>query len=337
MSYTVRILPFEKTYECEEGETLLAAGLRAGFNLRYGCRHGGCGSCKAKVVDGEVDMDEASSFALMDYEKEAGYALLCVTTAESDVTVEVDLTEEELLEAPSQDVQDIRTTIEKIDTVARDIVAFRLRLANGERLSFRPGQYVDLRVPGTDQWRSYSMASTPNDERGLDFLLKVSPGGLWSTYLTSKARIGDAIEARGPFGSFYLREDSSQMVFVAGGSGLAPVWAMLQQMRTECDTRPAWLYFGARSAEDLVYVEKLKRLEQEVANFHFVPALSEPERSPGWLGEVGLVTEVLDRKQTSWMGTEGYLCGPPGMVDAAIEVLVRHGVPGDHIFFDKFV
>ena len=337
MSCTVRILPYDKTYECEEGETLLAAGIRSGFNLRFGCKHGGCGSCKVKVVEGEVDMDEGSSFALMDYEKDAGFALLCVATAQEDVSIEVDITEEELLEAPSQAVQDVRTTIEKIDTIARDIVAFRLKFDEGQKLSFRPGQYVDLNVPGTDQWRSYSMASTAQDVRGLDFMLKISPGGLWSTYLTSKAQIGDPVELRGPFGSFYLREESSQMVFVAGGSGLAPVWAMLQQMRAECDARAAWLYFGARSAEDLVYVEKLRRLEQELPNFHFIPALSEPEKTPGWTGEAGLVTEVLGRKQSSWMGTEGYLCGPPGMVDAAIRVLTERGVPVERIFFDKFV
>lgn len=337
MSFTVQILPYGRTYECEEGETLLAAGLRAGFNLRYGCRHGGCGMCKVRVVEGEVDMGDASSFALMDYEREQGYALICSSTADGDVAIEVDLSEEELLETPTQQVVEIRTTLERVEQVARDIYFFRLGVETGKGLEFKPGQYVDLRVPGTDQWRSYSMASTPSDGGGLDFLLKPTPGGLWSTYLTTRAQVGDVIDVRGPFGSFYLRDDSSQLVFVAGGSGLAPIWSMLQQMRAAGDKRRAWLYFGARSAEDLVYAKELERLQGEVTNFCFVPALSEPESAAAWLGETGLVTEVLDRKQTSWLGAEGYLCGPPAMVDAAIEVLVRRGVPVERIFFDKFV
>ena len=161
MPYTITLLPFEKQFTCGDNETVLQAAIRQGFNLRYGCKHGGCGLCKAQVVEGEMDNSEASSFALLDFERQQGFSLLCCAYPESDVSIELwDYDEADLYTGVT--VQQFEAEVEQITTLTHDIHGIHLRLVAPERIEFKAGQYVDLLVPGSDEWRSYSAANPPS-------------------------------------------------------------------------------------------------------------------------------------------------------------------------------
>jgi propane monooxygenase reductase subunit len=223
--------------------------------------------------------------------------------------------------------------VEAIEPLTRDIRRLALRLADGEELRFYPGQYVDIRIPGTDEHRSFSMANLPSDRGRLEFIIKVYPGGRFSGLLDGALKEGDELELSGPYGVFTLRSSSVRpLVFIGGGAGMAPILALLRSLVEQGGERPAVYYYGAREEQDLFYVDELGKLARELPDLRFVPALSEQD----WEGEAGLITDVVDRSESDLADVDAYLCGPPPMVDAAIDLLVRRGVPEDHIYYDKF-
>jgi len=203
---------------------------------------------------------------------------------------------------------------------------------------FSAGQYADLRIPGSEEHRAYSMANTPRTSDYLQFMIKVFPGGRFSSLLESGISVGQELEVKGPYGVFMLREKSnSDIICIGGGSGMAPLWSLLNDMADRGIKRKATYYYGARTRKDLFYLDHLRQLEQRLSGFHFVPALSMATAEDEWDGETGLITEVLDRNlEVGQTEMQAYLCGPPPMIDAAIPVLVRKGISEDRIFFDKF-
>lgn len=336
MAYTITLEPFARQFTCNEDETILAAGLRQGFSLRYGCKHGGCGSCKALILEGEVDLTTASSFALMDFEREQGYALLCSAYPLSDVVIDVsDYDEGELLAAPP--IQTYEAEVERITALTHDIRGIQLRLVAPTTLAFKAGQYIDLLVPGTGEWRSYSMANPPSRNDVVELMIKLMPGGVFSTYLSERLRVGDRLTLQGPYGNFYLRDSARPALFIAGGSGMAPILALLRDMAERHDTRPVTYCYGARSRRDLFLLDELSAFAQRLPHYRFIPALSEPLPTDGWEGEVGLVTEVVKRCVPDLREMEAYMCGPTAMIDAAIALLTSSGIPERDIFYDKFV
>jgi propane monooxygenase reductase component len=188
------------------------------------------------------------------------------------------------------------------------------------------------------------MANTPatSDETGtedyLEFIIKLYPGGRFSSLLESGLSIGDSLEVKGPYGSFMLRETSnSDLIFIGGGSGMAPLWSMLNDMAERGIQRKVTFYYGARTPKDLFYLDRLQQLAERLPGFRFVPALSDPRPEDKWEGETGFISDVVDRSLAPWQTElEAYLCGPPPMIDAAIAVLFGKGVSEDRIFFDKF-
>jgi propane monooxygenase reductase subunit len=204
-------------------------------------------------------------------------------------------------------------------------------------MNFKPGQYAELYIPGTEVHRAYSMANTPTSDERAEFIIKVYPGGRFSGLLDGELAVGDKMKMKVPFGMFMLHEKSEgDIVFVGGGSGMAPIWSILNHMVERGIDRKATFYYGARTEEDLFYLDELAEMEEKLPNFRFVPALSEPDENGDWDGETGLVTDVVKRLEGDLDGTEAYLAGPPPMIDAAIPVLEMKGVDTDHIYFDKF-
>lgn len=336
MAYTIILDPFDKQFTCDEDEPILAAGLRHGFNLRYGCKHGGCGSCKTLIIDGEVDQSAASSFALMDFEREQGYALLCSAYPLSDVVIDVsDYEEDELLAAAP--IQEYQAEVERITTLTHDIRGLHIQLVEPTTISFRAGQYVDVLVPGTKEWRSYSMANPPSRANDIELMIKLMPGGLFSTYVTEQLKVGDRLTLQGPYGNFHLRDTGKPALFIAGGSGMAPLLALLRDMAEKENLRRVTYFYGARARRDLFQLDELYRLTQRLPHFRFVPALSEPLPGDHWQGECGLIAEVVQRHVPPFAGMEAYMCGPTVMIDAAIALLTRGGMLENNIFYDKFV
>jgi propane monooxygenase reductase subunit len=304
--------------------------------LMHGCKEGQCSACKSFLIEGDVQLERYSTFALADYEQEEGYTLLCRAHAYSDLEVELLHYDPEVLTSGTPIVT-AQTEVTAIEPLTHDIYRLELAMIDPPALSFHAGQYVDITIPGTEHKRAFSMASAPTQADRLAFMIKHYPGGRFSGLLRDTLRVGDALDVRGPFGVFILRERSdADIVFVGGGAGMAPIWSLLNSMAERGIQRPTTYYYGARSRRDLFHLDELHALAQRLPDFRFVPALSEPAPDDDWNGDVGLITDVLDRHEGDLSGCEGYLCGPPPMIDAAIDLLKAKGLGEARIFYDKF-
>jgi propane monooxygenase reductase subunit len=335
-THTVRLEPVGIELDVDEDETILDGAFRQGLMLMHGCKEGQCGACKSFLNEGEVDMDRYSTFALPDYEEEEGWTLLCKAHAVSDLDIELINYDEEILRSRVA-VRTLRTRVEAIEPLTHDIRRLQLRTLDDEPLEFKPGQYVDIRIPGDEEHhRSFSMANTAGSPGELEFMIKLYPGGRFSGLLADGGiDAGDELELRGPYGMFTLRESSTRpLLFVGGGAGMAPVLSLLRSLAEQGSSRPGAYYYGARTEADLFHLEELEQLAASLPGFRFVPALSED--CDGWAGERGLITDVVDRCEANLSDVDAYLCGPPPMVDAAIALLVARGVPEAQIHFDKF-
>jgi propane monooxygenase reductase subunit len=334
--HTVRFEPVDIEIEVSEDETILDAGFRQGIMLAHGCKEGQCSACKSFLLSGQVMLERYSTFALADYEEEEGYTLLCRAHAYSDLEIELLHFDEEMLTS-GVPIRTLRTRVETIEPLTRDISRLCLVLEGEEPLVFHAGQYVDIQIPDTDHKRSFSMSNTPAVADRLEFMIKQYPGGQFSGLLKDQLRAGDELTVKGPFGVFILREHSdADLIFIGGGAGMAPIWSLLNYMAEQGIKREAVYYYGARTREDLFHLDELERLSERMPNFRFVPALSEPSPHDEWEGETGLITDVVDRLEGDLSDREGYLCGPPPMIDACIPMLGAHGLPEAKIFFDKF-
>jgi propane monooxygenase reductase subunit len=334
--HTVRFEPVDLEIKVSEDETVLEAAFRQGVMLMHGCKEGQCSACKSFLISGEVDLEPYSTFALADYEREEGYTLLCRAHAYSDLEVELLHFDEEVLTS-SVPIQTMRAQVASITALTHDIRHLALDLIEPQDIAFHAGQYVDVQIPGTTHTRAFSMANTPATGGRLEFMIKLYPGGRFSGLLEDQLAPGHELEVRGPYGVFILREHSdADLVFIGGGAGMAPIWSLLNSMAERGLRRKVTYYYGARSPRDLFHLDELAGLGERLPDFRFVPALSEPAPGDGWEGETGLITDVVDRLESDLTGYEGYLCGPPPMIDAAIELLVAKGIGEARIFYDKF-
>jgi propane monooxygenase reductase subunit len=293
----------------------------------HGCKEGQCSACKSFLLDGEVDLDRYSTFALPDFEESEGWTLLCRAHPYSDLEVELINYDEEMIRS-GLPIKTVTCTVEAVDELTSDIRHLVLRPE--EPLEYKPGQYVDIAIPGhPDEHRSFSMAGLDPDV--LEFMIKLYPGGRFSGLLgDGSIKPGDELEITGPYGVFTLRSNSPRrLLFIGGGAGMAPILSLLRSLQATGTEREAVYYYGARSAADLFHLEQLAALPAG-----FVPALSEDAN--GWDGETGLITDVVERLEPDIAEVDAYVCGPPPMVEAAIALLEAKGVPESHIYFDKF-
>ncbi|HNR78792.1 MAG TPA: FAD-binding oxidoreductase, partial [Mesotoga infera] len=186
--------------------------------------------------------------------------------------------------------------------------------------------------------RAYSMSSQPSIKNGVELLIRLVPNGIVTTYVHKYLKEKDEVRLLGPFGDFFLRNTDTDIIFIAGGSGMAPIKSIILDMKEKGIKRNAYYFFGARSKKDLFYLDLMEEIEREMPNFHFIPALSNALPEDNWEGESGLITDVVDRylARQGKIEREGYLCGSPGMINACITVLGKHGIPENKIYFDKF-
>ncbi len=334
--HTVKFEPVDLEIEVSEDETVLEGAFRQGIMLAHGCKEGQCSACKSFLIAGEVDLERYSTFALADYEEEEGYTLLCRAHAFSDLEVELLHYDEEMLTSGNP-IRALKTKVDSIEPLTHDIYKLCLALEGEEPLQFHAGQYVDVQIPGTGSTRAFSMSNTPSVADRLEFMIKIYPGGQFSSKLQDELAPGHELQVKGPYGVFILREHSdADLIFIGGGAGMAPIWSLLNSMAERGIERKVTYYYGARTRKDLFHLEEFEALSERLPGFRFVPALSEPSPDDDWDGEVGLITDVVDRLEDDLSGYEGYLCGPPPMIDASIPVLGAHGLQEARIFYDKF-
>jgi propane monooxygenase reductase component len=336
--HVVRFEPVGIEIEVGEDQTVLRAAAEQGIMLMHGCKEGQCSSCKSFVLEGDdIELDKYSTFALPDYEREEGFTLLCRAHVYEDVTIELMNYDEDMIRS-GLPIQQAVAEVVSNEPVTHDMRHLVLRLVEPEEIKFFPGQYVDIAVPGTESTRSFSMANTSSRESGqLEFVIKIYPDGLFSHFLDTQLAVGDRLDLTGPFGVFTLREGfDTDLVFVGGGAGMAPILSLLRAMAERGIDRKATYYYGARGRHDLCFEAELRALEVALPRFRYVPALSEPAEGDGWDGEVGLITDVVKRHEGDLKSAHAYVCGPPPMVEAAMPMLTGLGVPEKRIYYDKF-
>ena len=340
--HVVRFEPVGIEIEVDEDQTILRAAAEQGVMLMHGCKEGQCSSCKSFVLDGDdIELDRYSTFALPEYELDEGYTLLCRAHPYEDLTIELLNYDEDMIRS-GLPIQEAVAEVVANEAVTHDMRRLVLRLIEPGELKYFPGQYVDIAVPGSAATRSFSMANTSSRDGGLlEFVIRIYPGGRFSSYLDERLSIGDRLDLTGPFGVFTLRDNpGARLVFLGGGAGMAPILALLRSMAERAIDRPTVYYYGARAKRDLCFHEELRALAGTLPNFRYVPALSEPADDDEWDGEVGLITDVVARHESglagNLAGADAYVCGPPPMVEAALPLLEQLGVAPKRIFYDKF-
>lgn len=343
--HTVRFEPVGVEMEVEEGEWVLDAAFRQGIAVAHGCREGQCSSCKCLLLDGDAEVEKYSTFALPDYERDSGHILLCRTYAFSDLTVELLNYDEDMMRR-SIAVKTFAGTLGGVTSLTHDTRLLEVQLE--QPLKFWAGQYVELSVSAMDLdsdgneviTRSYSMASTQLTPSTLQFIIRKYPDGAFSALLDTKLQPGTAVTVRGPYGSCYRREGRpGPMLLVGGGSGMSPLWSVLQDHIQSGEQRPIRFFYGARTRKDLFFLDEFASVARQLSDFEFIPVLSQATAEDDWHGETGFVHEVVARlMQTQQLPGEidAYTCGPPPMVDAVLPVLQALGVALEHTHVDKF-
>lgn len=335
--HMVRFEPVGIEMDVEEGETVLDAAFRQGIALMHGCKEGQCSACKSKLIDGDIELLKYSTFALPEYESETGHILLCRTHAYSDLNIELLNFDEELL-SRSIPVKSYTGAVTGVTPLTHDIRLLEVELASP--MKFWAGQYADLTIPGHGVTRAYSMANTPADPQNFKFIIKKYADGAFSALLDGGLPAGTPISAKGPYGGCLRREGrSGAMILVGGGSGMSPLWSILNDHVNSGESRPVRFFYGARTKADLFYLQEIESLGAKLQDFKFIPALSDAAASDNWEGEKGFVHEVVARtlKAEGLSGDmDAYSCGPPPMIDAVLPVLQAAGVEPSRIYFDKF-
>ncbi len=288
-----------------------------------------CGFCKFRLLAGGGKFKPTEEPFLSDEERNNGTRLSCQVKVRENMSIEIP---NELLNA-----QEFKTVVEQMKDLTYDTKLVRLKLIDPETIHFKPGQYAQLKVPGIEVIRAYSIASNPKDADHIEFIIRMVPKGLATGFVHKALEVGDKIIVTGPFGHFYLQEDSNkEMICIAGGSGKAPIRSILYYLKDRGMQRKVKYFFGAKSKTDLYYTEEFMELAKEYPNFQYIPALSEPLPEDDWKGEVGLITDVVDRFTDNLTDAEAYLCGSPGMINACINVLSKHQIQEENVFYDKF-
>lgn len=336
MTYQVLIEPLGETIEVEEDQTILDAALRAGVYIPHACGHGLCSTCKVDVLEGEVDLGDASPFALMDIEREEGKALACCATPISDLVIEADVDEDE--DAESHIVRDFAGVVTKIDTFSPRIKGIFIAI-EGSGIEFQAGQYVNIRIPGLNgEYRAFSIASPPSEKHLVELNVCLIPGGKATQWLHDELKVGDKLSFSGPYGRFHAhRSQPGPMLFLAGGSGLSCMKSVILDLFEKGETRPITLIYGARNQSELYYRDLFEQLAEEHENFTYVPALSEEPEESSWTGKRGLVpavaTEYFDGR---FAGNKAYMCGPPPMIDACVTTLMRGRLFERDMYMESF-
>jgi len=333
MPHRVTIDGTDRQFDVEPGNTVLRAALAAGVHLPYGCRNGACGACKGRVVSGQVDRGDFMEGALSGEEVARGYALFCCARPLSDLTIEC-----RVAAAPRDlPLRTLPCRVERMSRLAPDVMQLLLRLPASERLQFLPGQYVDILLKDGRR-RSFSIANAPQDDARIELHLRRVPGGHFTRHVFEGMRERDILRIEGPHGQFCLREGSGKpAVLLAGGTGFAPIKAIVENALQENAARPLFLYWGARDRAGLYLHELAAGWAERGAVGRYVPVLSEPVAADGWTGRTGLVHRAVMTDFPDLSGHEVYACGAPAMIEAARRDLLGNcRLPDDGFFSDSF-
>ena len=339
MSYQVELKTSGKSFSVEADETVLEAALRQSINLPYGCKNGACGSCKGRLLTGKITHGDHSQSALSPADETAGATLLCCAHPQTDLLIEV----REVQGGGDIPVRKVPCRINTIKFASDDVAILQLQLPASERFQFLAGQYLEFLLKDNKR-RAYSIANAPHEEGLLELHIRHLPGGLFTDPLFGQTADGkqikekDILRFEGPLGSFFLREDSKKpIIFLASGTGFAPIKAMLTSIQNKKIDREIHFYWGGRRPKDLYMDSLCQEFTHTIPGFHYIPVISEALPEDGWQGRIGFVHRAVMHDFSDLSSYQVYACGAPIVIAAARTDFVKEcRLPEEEFFADSF-
>jgi CDP-4-dehydro-6-deoxyglucose reductase, E3 len=336
MTFTITVQPSGRSFLAERDEPILHAAIRQGVGLPYGCKDGACGSCKSRMLQGRVIHGAHQDKALNHQEEAEGWILTCQAAAQTDVVLQA----RTVLGAGEFQVRKLPSRVISIDKPTADVAVLHMQLPANDRLQYHAGQYVEFILRDGTR-RSYSIANAPHtqtDQPSVELHLRHLPGGKFTDHVFGALKEKDILRMEGPFGTFFLREDSVKpMILLASGTGFAPIKAIIEHLQFKRIERPTVLYWGCRSLADLYMHEWPQKIAALMPSLTYIPVLSEPKATDEWAGRVGLVHQAVMADHADLSGHQVYACGAPIMVASAQRDLVALcGLPTDEFYADSF-
>ena len=333
MTFQVLVNPSGRQFSCDAGESILAAAIRAGVGLPYGCKNGACGSCKGKLVSGQAELGTHQERALSAAEREAGQTLFCCAMPQSDVVIEA----REVLGVGDFPIKKLPSRVAKLDRLTDDVMVLSLQLPATERMQFKAGQYIEFLLKDGKR-RAYSMATAPHSDELLALHIRHMPGGLFTDQVFGTLKEKDILRFVGPLGTFFLREDSEKpIIMLASGTGFAPIKAMIDHWAHQQSTRPITLYWGGRRPADLYMNALCEEWAKTLPNFRYIPVISDALPEDKWTGRTGFVHKAVMHDLQNLSDYQVYACGAPIMVESAQRDFVAEcKLPTEEFFADSF-
>lgn len=331
MSYQVKLKPSEHIFTVEENEFILDAALRQGIAFPYQCKTGSCATCLGKVISGDIHYPEGLPLTVMEHEHEQGKAVFCVSVAKSDLELEVN----EISSSSDIQIKTLPARVNSLRLLADDVMEMTLKLPASEQLSFYAGQYIEFIMRDRSR-RAFSIANSPSNNEYLELHLRKVPNGVFTGHVFDSMKEKAMVRIEGPFGNFYLRDTNRPLIFVAGGTGFAPIKSILEKLIESGDTRPVELYWGARGKADLYRNDLAEKWAFQYEHINYIPVLSEAKDEDNWSGRTGFVHEVVNSDIDNLSTYDVYMAGPPIMINSAKEAFSQQGLPVDQLYSDSF-
>ena len=330
--FSITVQPSGRQFSAQSDETLLAAGIRQGVGLPYGCKDGACGSCKCKMLSGSVVHGAHQTKALSPEEESQGLVLTCCATATSDVVLE----SRQVSAEGALPIKKMPTRVTSLQKVSADVMLIQLQLPANDSFQYKAGQYIEFLLRDGAR-RSYSMANAPQGN-SVELHIRHMPGGKFTDHVFGSMKEKEILRVEGPHGSFYLREESDKaIVMVASGTGFAPIKALLEQMESAGSTRPVALYWGGRRPADLYMDGWVKEFQNRMPSLRYVPVVSDALEKDQWTGRVGFVHQAALEDFQDMREYQVYACGAPIVVESARRDFVAHaGLPPEEFYADAF-
>lgn len=335
-AFQITVQPSGRAFEAQAGETILSAAIRGGVGMPYGCKDGACGSCKCKKLSGSVVHGEHQQKALSTEEEEAGFVLTCCAQPLTDVVLE----SRQVTDESAYPIKKLPVRVAALTRASHDVMQVRLQLPAADTFRYHAGQYIEF-ILRDGARRAYSMANAPHTQEGapgVELHIRHMPGGRFTDHVFNAMKEKEILRVEGPFGSFFLREDSDKpMVFLASGTGFAPIKALIEHMQHKGITRPATLYWGGRRPADLYMDGWIRERLAALPNLRYVPVVSDALPEDGWTGRTGFVHQAVMEDIADLSGYQVYACGAPIVVDSARAAYsAERGLPPDEFYADAF-
>jgi CDP-4-dehydro-6-deoxyglucose reductase len=333
MTFNVLVQPSGRTFECAIDETVLAAALRAGIGLPYGCKNGACGSCKGALLSGEVIHGPHQVKALPEVEELAGKALFCCARPQSDIVIEA----REIVETGDFPVRKMPSRVAHMERLTDDVMLLKLQLPATEKMQYRAGQYIEF-ILKDGRRRSYSIGNAPHIDEQISLHIRHMPGGVFTDHVFSNMKEREILRFEGPLGSFFLREDSNKpIILLASGTGFAPVKAIVEQLIHIKSERTIWFYWGGRRPSDFYMHSMCEQWQQTLPDFRYLPVASNALVEDDWQGRTGFVHQAIMQDFPDMSQYQVYACGAPVVIDSARRDFVNLcNLPKEEFYADSF-